>query len=224
MNGAEVKFPSMGIVGIEELVETYRQYDLESSEIREKNGFHCLPGCGACCYKPSSQISVAVFEMVPMAIQLLLQGKADAVLRELESDDIDQIPCIIYQKNSEDGRLGYCSEYSFRPLICRLFGGGTRIKRNGLKELLLCKFLKDEHRLNQELLDQLSEEFPVSSEFSSLARGHNQAMDTALLPLNVALRQAIEYVMFRAQWCNPENPEPDGPPVNQPNGGLDHAA
>ncbi len=215
---AEEKFPTLGIQGVDELVTFYQEYDREISELRSKNGFYCLPGCGACCYVPSSKIEVVVFEMIPLAIKFVMQGKGEELIQQLENEDVAQIPCVMYCKNSDDGRLGYCSEYSLRPLICRLFGGGSRIKRNDTRELYLCKLLKEEYRINQDLLDKLSYEFPVSSDVSTYVRGLNLSMDQEFLPINVALKKALEYVMFRIQWLNPE------PPVLTPHNGMDHAA
>lgn len=221
---ATEKFPSLGIEGIQQLVDFYRQYDIETNEIRKNRGFYCLQGCGACCYVPSSKIEVSVFELIPLSIQIAIDGKGDEVLQLLETKNIEEQPCIFYKKNSEDGKQGFCSEYAFRPLICRLFGGGARIKKDATREMLLCKLLKDEHRLNQKMLDQISYEFPLNSDTSSIVRNLNLTFDSILYPINIAMKKALEYVMFRMQWYNPDAPEPDEPPVLTPEGGMDHAA
>lgn len=218
------KFPTMGIDGVDALVSFYKQYDCETNEIRNKYGFYCLPGCGACCNTPSFNIEVAVFEMIPLAIQFALEGRGDAILKQLENDNIEKVPCIIYTKISEDGSMGHCSEYSLRPLICRLFGGGVWKKKDLSHEMLLCKLLKEEHRLNQDMIDKLTKEFPLVLDVSAYARGLNPVMDQQLFSINVSLKKALEYVMFRMQWYSPDSPEPDSPPLITPQGGIDHAA
>lgn len=224
MIGLHSNFSSMGIEGVAELVDYYEQYDRDINQLRQKNHFYCLPGCGACCYTPSEKIEVSVFEMIPLAINQALEGKGEELLNRLQSTSIDQEPCVLYQKTSDDGRMGFCSQHPLRPLVCRIFGGSARIKKEGVPELLLCSLLKNEYRLNQHLLDQLSHEFPLVQEIVGYARNLNPDLSHHLYPINTALKKALEYVLLRMQWFNPDSPEPDEPPVLTPQGGLDHAA
>lgn len=224
MIGLHSKFSSMGIEGIVELVDYYERYDREINQLRKKENFYCSPGCGACCFTPAENIEVSVFEMVPLAINLALEGKGDQFLERLENPSIDKEPCILYQKTSDDGRMGFCTQHPLRPLICRVFAGGARLRKDGKREFLLCSILKNEYKLNQDLLDQISTEFPLVQEIVGYARNLNPDLSEKLFPINVALKKALEYVLFRMQWFNPDAPEPDEPPILTPQGGMDQAA
>lgn len=224
MIGLHSKFSSMGIEGVAELVDYYEQYDQEINLLRKKENFYCLAGCGACCYTPSEKIEVSVFEMIPLAINLALRDQGVELLNRLEVPAIEKEPCVLYQKKSDDGKMGLCTQHALRPLVCRIFGGSARLKKYGNRELVLCNLLKSEHKLNQDYLDQLSNEFPLVQEMVGYARNLNPDLSHKLYPINIALKKALEYVLLRMQWFNPDSPEPDEPPVLTPQGGMDQAA
>lgn len=215
---------ALEIDGLDELILLYKDYDMKTSFVRRENNFFCIAGCGACCYKASLHLEVTVFEMIPLAIDLIVNGQVDSVLESLNQHEIDQIPCVIYHKTSDDGSQGYCTNYENRPLICRYFGGAAKIGKHGTRQLVLCKILKEEHKLNQELLDNLSNLMPFIPHVTPHLRNLNKYIDTNLYPLNQGLKLALEYVLFRMQWLNPDSPEPNDPPVLTPSGGVDVAA
>lgn len=212
------------IEGLKELISYYNEYDLRTSEIRDRSNFHCLPGCGACCMTASSNIEVAVFEIIPMAITIIQENQEEHILKLLSDPDISSKPCVIYQKVSESGNLGYCTRYGSRPLICRLFGGGARISKQGQRQLVLCKLLKDNQYLSQAVLESVAEEMPLCSDAAAFVRGLNSDLDTQLFPINIALKMAIEWVLFRLHWLNPEAPEPGSPSFDTPLGHIPSAA
>lgn len=205
------------IGGLYELINYYKEYDLYSSEIRNRSNFYCLPGCGACCMTASYNIEVSVFEILPMAITIIQENQEDRILKLLSDQDISSKPCVIYQQVSDSGNLGNCTRYSSRPLICRLFGGGTRISKQGHRQLVLCKLLKDNQYLSQAVLESVADEMPLCSDAAAFVRGLNSDLDKQLFPINIALKKAVEMVLFKLYWLNPETtPEPNSPLGNIP--------
>ena len=73
------------IEGLNELISYYKEYDKHSSEIRDRSNFHCLPGCGACCMTASSNIEVSLFEVIPMAIQIIQDNEEESILKDRKS-------------------------------------------------------------------------------------------------------------------------------------------
>lgn len=215
---------ALEIDGLEELIQLYKDYDIQTSFVRRDNNFFCVSGCGACCYKPSLHLEVTVFEMIPLAIDLIISGQGNYALEILNQQGIEQMPCVMYHKTSEDGSQGYCTNYDNRPLICRYFGGAAKVGKYGSRQLVLCKILKEKHKLNQDLLDHLSNLMPFIPHVTPQLRNLNRYIDNGLYPLNQGLKQALEYVLFRMQWLDPDAPEPNDPPVLTPSGGVDIAA
>lgn len=205
---------SLHIEGLNELISYYKEYDLLSSEIRDRSNFHCLPGCGACCMTASSNIEVSLFEIIPMAIQIIQTNQEESFLQLLSDQEISSKPCVMYHKTSKSGNLGYCTSYGYRPMICRLFGGSSRIYKQGERRLVLCKLLKDNQYLSQEVLESVANEMPICSDISAFVRGLNSDLGNAFYPINIALKMAIELVLFRLHWLHPEKPEPDSPPFD----------
>jgi Fe-S-cluster containining protein len=224
MQNIDDQIEALHIEGLRELVDYYRNYDHQISEVREKYNFHCLSRCGACCMTPSLNIEVSIFEIIPMAIEIIYEHKDDLFLKSLDASGIDQMPCVIYQKTSLDGREGYCSRYGSRPLICRLFGGGTRMNRKAERELILCRPMKEKPYISQDSLALVTEKMPLSSEVSTYVRGLNSDIDPTLYAINVALKKGLEYILFKLHWLNPEAPEPGAPPFGTPSGHFPVAA
>src|SRR5690606_16689828 len=100
----------------------------------------CFKGCGHCCTNP--KVSASVLEFLPLAFELYLSGKAEETLDILSSSAGDSY-CILLKKMSIDAEAGFCTDYENRGLICRLFASSARRNKNGEKELLLCKKIKD---------------------------------------------------------------------------------
>ncbi len=202
MTTGEEDFLNLGIDGVYELIDFYRKLDNEISEIKKSSGFTCFANCGACCNVPSRNIEATVFEMIPLAICLVREQRAEDVLNELYRDNIQDHPCVIYKKISEDGKSGFCHQYGLRPIICRLFGSGVRKNKDDRKTMILCSLLKQKYINNPGLLNELSDRFPLSSDVSEIGRSFNLILNKDLLPLNIAIKKALEYVMFRKQYLD----------------------
>lgn len=202
----EEKFlKQLDIEGIDKLNASYTAYDSLFSKVHQATGFGCISGCGACCYTPGHKIEVTLFEMIPMAIALFKDGKADDVYTRLTEMDTINSVCIHYTMLSDDGKHGFCSIHKVRPLICRLFAGGTRANKQGVDEMLLCRPLKDRYATEANVLASVASELPVIKNFATEARDHNPSLSQKMVPINEGLKQALDLILTRWYYFSLEH-------------------
>lgn len=195
---------SLQIEGLEALIEKYAEYDRFSSAIQGDKGFKCIDGCGACCMTSSLNLEVSVFEMLPLAIELFRRGLADEFYDRLEGLDTSESVCVIYHKLSDDGKRGYCSMHPQRPLICRMFGGGIHVGKAGKKDLLLCRLMKDVYLPQSQLVDELMQTLPMVRDYCTEVRDLNPDLSQRLLPINEAIRQALDLILTKWYYASME--------------------
>jgi Fe-S-cluster containining protein len=156
----------------------------------------CPPGCGACCNWP--EIEATTVELLPMAEALAAEGRAFEVLAALD-DALAPSRCVMYRPDLVDPAHGRCSAYAVRPLICRLFGYGTRRTRTGRMELLACRVMRASDPARMQCVESDGAALalaPVMADHAQ-ALGVEGASDVAhLRPINVALRDALERVVL----------------------------
>ncbi|MGP9799963.1 YkgJ family cysteine cluster protein [Rheinheimera sp. NSM] len=169
------------------------------SAYQQQRGLNCRSGCGECCLQPT--IEATVLEMLPLALHLFDQGKAEQTLTQLEELTEPQ-GCFFYQKLSFDGKQGQCSVYQQRPGICRLFGAAGYRDKQGQTSLSVCKVIKTDRALAyQDTLIALQSDPPP---MMIMAKEQINELDYELgkqhLPINEALQQALEKVLFKAWY------------------------
>lgn len=188
------------VEGVNELKEYYLQLEQEINAARKSCSFYCIEGCGACCYSPSKNLEVTLFEAIPMAYAIIEQGEHEQVLAQLELGDCAERPCLFYVLTSADGKMGSCTNYANRPLICRLFGSSVKNMREESRVPIVCKQLKALHFDDAEKLKSLKSLLPLASQVSAAARAFNPTLSAELLPLNEAVRRALHYLLQRMEY------------------------
>lgn len=186
---------SFNVKGLRELKELYSELDSKISDVKRITGLRCIENCRTCCETPFENIEVSIFELLPLSIELWKIKKAEEVLTKIE--DIDNNKCVLYVNDQNALKEGGCSFYSYRPLICRLFGYSAVINRNGNRELTICKLIKNSRNdLIQEVRDKIRSEndLPVYSEYTQRLMGINPYLGHNRFPINLALKKAIEFV------------------------------
>ena len=174
--------------------EVFEELQYETDRFISQSNVTCIKGCGLCCTNP--KVSASVLEFLPLAFDLYHKGKAEEVLATLPLSEDSY--CIILKKLSVQADAGQCSDYNNRGLICRLFASSARRNKNGGKELLICKKIKEDQKQEYEaatLAINHGMDVPLSSDFYS--RLYNIDFDLAQdqLPINKAIRKAIEEVL-----------------------------
>ncbi|GHG72438.1 hypothetical protein GCM10010919_24710 [Alishewanella longhuensis] len=177
-----------------EMADTFSGY-------QQASGLSCRSGCGECCTQPT--IEATVLEMLPLALHLFDQGKAEQTLTQLEELP-EVLSCFFYQRLSFDGKQGQCSVYQQRPSICRVFGVAGYRDKLGKTSLSVCKTIKaDKAEKYQQHLIVLGEQPPP---MMMSAKEQVNELDYSLgakhYPINEAIRLALEKVLFKAYYSN----------------------
>ncbi len=123
------------------VLQVFAELESETKQFVSESGLGCISGCGFCCAKP--KIPASPLEFLPLAFDLYEKGLAESTLESLDLH-IGSENCIMYRPQSEDGKKGFCGNYSKRGMICRIFGASARKTKHGAKELIICKVIKEE--------------------------------------------------------------------------------
>lgn len=196
------------------------QAEAESAALRARTALACPPGCGACCLSPEVETTVA--ELLPMALELVRSGRAAALLETLAAETPDAPKrCVLYAPDPDDPRRGRCQAYAERPLICRLFGFTARRDRLGRPRLAACATMRSVAPENVAAAERAIEAgLPVAigGDLSRLLAIELPGEGSQQLPINVALRRALERVLLAERYAALERialvppAEAEGPP------------
>ncbi|AFL83694.1 putative Fe-S oxidoreductase [Belliella baltica DSM 15883] len=178
-----------------EVRQVFAELDIEIKVFMEESQLSCISGCGACCANPN--VHASVLEFLPLAFDLYEKGKAEKALELLEEVG-EEAFCIIYKSFSQDAKSGFCSDYANRGMICRLFGSAARRNKEGKKELITCKIIKEQKAdLYQRTVQVIKEGAVVPSSGDAYSQLYN--IDFQLtkeqFPINVAIKKALEAVL-----------------------------
>lgn len=181
-----------------ELVELAQTISLKYAEVskvfnefQQKTNLLCPEGCGKCCFKPD--IACAPYELLPLALYLLKTNRAEIFLEKATQAQNDR--CILLEISDEEKGKGRCSEYQFRPFICRAFGVSARHGKKDNIDYSICRVLKE----NDSFAPQFSftqEEIP----FIEIWKKQLEALDPRLaekeIPINQGLVILLEKVLL----------------------------
>jgi Fe-S-cluster containining protein len=172
--------------------QSYAQYQRD-------RGLFCRSGCGECCLHPG--IEATVLEMLPLAYSLIEQNEAERTLDALAEQQQDG--CFFYQRHSADGKMGQCSVYQKRPGICRLFGAAGYNGREGEVQLSVCKNIKADHPVAyaDTLIALESDPPPMIRNGKEQIRQIDYELGGINYPINEAMRQALEKVLFEQYYA-----------------------
>jgi len=171
----------------------YRRLDGKLAAFRRRSGLACLPGCGECCR--STEVEATVLELLPLALDLCRRGKAEEALdRLLDIREPDR--CLLFSELPLGRFGGHCTAYSRRPLLCRLFGFSALEQSEGRPELVACRLVRaaDPARTGRAAAAQGRMAAPLMRDFSMAVYRLDPALGSGALPINAALRQALERV------------------------------
>jgi len=176
------------------LFRVYRDLDKKTAAFQKASGLGCRKGCGQCCDNPD--VETSILEMMPVAIDLWQKNTAGAWLDKVESLN-GRGRCVFYEPHPFSAGQGRCTIYPLRPLICRLFGFSARLSKTGKPVLVTCRVIKtDQSGQYTDALKQIEggAKIPVMPHFSSQVAGLNLMDGARQLPINTALRLALERV------------------------------
>jgi Fe-S-cluster containining protein len=174
------------------LLEVYEEIDNQTAAMRAITELRCPPGCGRCC--SSTTVEATVLEMLPVARELLRRREALSLLERLGAAD-DEGPCVFYQPERSAPGEGCCGIYVLRPSVCRLFGYGAVKNKYGIAQLAVCTVMNEViPRAAQGAADAVRRGLaaPTFTDFARQVAGLEPALGGRVLPINRALRFALE--------------------------------
>lgn len=192
----------------EEVRKVFNELDFEIKAFLGVSKLTCIAGCGFCCSNP--KVNASVLEFLPLAFDLFHKGKADKALEILEKQD-EQSFCIMYKSKSLDDSMGFCSDYVNRGLICRLFSSSSRKNKEGKKEIITCKKIKEGKKSEFDLASKLINEdlpIPLSAGIYNQLFNIDFQLTAQQLPINQAIKKAIEMVLTYKFYIENQEPEP----------------
>jgi Fe-S-cluster containining protein len=172
--------------------KVYAKLDAEIHQMQADSGLHCLAGCGECCKKPD--IEATPLEFLPLALQFYDEGRAETALTELHARE--EVRCYVFRPHITNFG-GMCNEYPNRGLICRLFGFTARRNKEGQRELVTCKLIKENQAREFEALSaemRAGKKVPVMSDYYSRISSIDPSL-TTFYPINQAMIKALEVVL-----------------------------
>ncbi|MEI6143009.1 MAG: hypothetical protein WCP85_27270 [Mariniphaga sp.] len=175
----------------------YNELEEHLEKITSQTKMKCQQFCNICCNK--IDIEASPIEFIPLAAYLYQTGQVDEFLNCLdESDKIGY--CVLFSPEAWREGKWACLQYEKRGLICRLFGYGYRLNREGIPELVTCKVLKeicpDEIAKARQLGIEKPDLVPLFSNYFMQLYSIDPNLGTTLMPINQAIRKAIEKLYF----------------------------
>jgi Fe-S-cluster containining protein len=171
----------------------FARIDTKVANAAAASGFACPEGCGKCCTTPN--VEATETECVPVALALVDQGKGEDVLKRIDAArTTGDRTCVLYEPSSSDGAFGRCSQYKYRPGLCRLFGFSGRLSSTGAPEWIACRTMQDlaPPAMEVMLAQHPPECMPIIAD--ELARFANP------VPINEALRRALSSALTQAMY------------------------
>jgi Fe-S-cluster containining protein len=187
---------------VSRVMDLYARIDKAVAEFQLKSGLRCPPGCGSCC--PSADVQVTVLEMLPAAHEILCKAEAADWMDRLTALP-ESSRCVLYSIQPSPGASGNCSYYRWRPALCRLFGYASIRSRTGIKMLSVCRHIKQTDPQGAAAAMAIAEDAPCFVHFSTQIYALDPALGTRLMPINTALRHAIERVGLNVSFAYREN-------------------
>jgi len=177
--------------------KVFRELDAHIEKMTSETGMKCIHLCGACCRK--TDIEASPIEFIPLATSLYETGKVDEFLAQLDRSDKTGY-CVLFSPEAWKEGNWACQNYEKRGLICRLFGFGYRLNREGTPELVTCKILKESCpeavAKGRQLGIITPDEVPIFRNYSMQLYSIDPDLAIKQFPINQAIRIAIEKLYF----------------------------
>jgi Fe-S-cluster containining protein len=115
--------------------------------------------------------------------------ESDLAISFLEKAEENNSQCIFLQvTNSESGK-GVCSQYEYRPFICRIFGVAARTNKYGKIENAICPTLAENNIVE-------ADNAPLIEVWKKKLEVIDPRLSEQELPINQALKLILEKVLL----------------------------
>ena len=187
--------------GLEKLFAVYSELEEQMGHFKRAARIDCLGKCQKCC-ETARFVEASPFEMVPLSIYLWQKGKAEFILDQLMKANPEG-PCVLLNLNPSLLSKGGCNYYSFRPLLCRLFGFSAAPDKYEKPRIALCKAIKDLNPGTEDCINEMIQgglKVPIIPHFSCQVALIHPNLGQELYSINHSLRKALEIVGYRMEF------------------------
>ena len=183
----------------------FRHLDKEIATFQEASGLRCLSGCGKCCF--NAKIEATPLEFLPYALALFREGQAEQVWEDLKTNS--RPSCAMLRPMLASTDAGFCTQYEYRGMVCRLFGYSAMRNKHGERALYTCKLVKENQpqtfaEAEQAIKGTLN--VPVVSDWYRRLSAIDSNLGGKLFPINQAITVALEEVMHYYAYRKPPRP------------------
>lgn len=187
---------------VQAVEKVFRHLEKDVASFQQATSLKCKDACGLCCLKPD--IAASPLEFLPLAYHLYKIGSAYEWLEK--STQIDQKVCVNLNALIGATNGGFCSNYAYRGMICRLFGFSAMLGKNRTPKLVTCKTIKEEfpddvQRANQHISENKTT--PIISNYYQQLRAIDAELGQNLMPINKAIAEAIKVVLAYYSYRHP---------------------
>jgi Fe-S-cluster containining protein len=125
---------------LKELLRVYADIALTVAQFRTQSSLSCPSGCGACCDRADTEVTVAEAALIA---RWLRSSDAEAMRRFRDRAAMpDRTECVFYRAEEQH----HCAVYEVRPLICRMFGDSGFTDRAGTVYFQVCPHMHGAER------------------------------------------------------------------------------
>ncbi|MBF0511972.1 MAG: YkgJ family cysteine cluster protein [Candidatus Omnitrophica bacterium] len=180
-----------------QILSLFEGVDTQTQTFCQETGLRCQKGCGDCC--TAETIETTLTEALPLAVYLWSKDLAQQALDAIEARPVHET-CIFYRPEGLNNGEGFCSVYPYRFGVCRLFSFAARKDKYGSLGLVTCKHIKEnqtqEYKEVEQKLQKKDAKAPMLSAYALSVASIDPVHGQMLLPVNQAVKQAIEKVGF----------------------------
>jgi Fe-S-cluster containining protein len=174
---------------VSKVTDLFAGIDKKVAEFQLRSGLRCPKMCGVCC--PTGDVQTTILEMLPAAQEILCRGAGTFWMDRISAQDPSRL-CVFYQTRPAPEASGHCELYAWRPAVCRLFGYAAIRTREEKSALAVCKHLKHTAPDDAAAAMARATEAPCFTWYGTQIYGLDPVLGSKILPINMALRHAIE--------------------------------
>lgn len=187
---------------VQAVEKVFRHLEKDVATFQQATSLKCKDACGLCCLKPD--IAASPLEFLPLAYHLYKTGSAHEWLEK--SSQENRKVCVSLNTLIGGTNGGFCGNYAYRGMICRLFGFSAMLGKNRAPQLVTCKTIKGEfpedvQRANQHIKER--KPTPIISNYYQQLRSIDTELGQNLMPINKAITEAIKVVLAYYAYRHP---------------------
>ncbi len=132
----------------DQILEQYNEISNEFSSFQKETKLECLNGCGRCCFK--TEIHCTPIELLPLALEIIKNNQGEMFYEKAVNNEEGY--CLFLNIQDHKTYQSHCTQYTYRPIVCRTFGVSARNGKNGRIDFSVCKTIKEHKEENYQKL------------------------------------------------------------------------